>query len=205
MNETLIIVPLKDPGTSKTRLSGTLTAAARRRLTRALYKRTLEFLKPIAKSVAADLAVVTASEEACDLARTYDVAVIDEPLGSGLSAAVTHAAVWAADHGYQRICVIPADLAAPLKQDVLALLGCKADTVICPSADNGTNALVVTPPDAIRFRYGPQSADLHLREAKAVGIGAVLMPLESLGFDIDTSDCLAKAVDRVPEVAEIFA
>ena len=75
----------------------------------------------------------------------------------------------------------------------------------CPSADLGTNALVVSPPDAIPFRYGSRSSLSHLHEANEKGIRARVMKLDSFTFDIDTNKCLARAMRVVPEIAGVCA
>lgn len=197
---TLIVVPMKDPARSKTRLQNALSDPARVRLVRLLYRRTLEFLAPVADSTGATLAVVTQSEEARGLADAQNVTVIAEPAGADLSGAVTTAGHWASARGFQRMCVIPADLTAPLERDLIRFLECPAPVTICPSEDSGTNALLVSPPDALTFHYGPNSARAHWRVAEARGLAPVLMPLDSLSFDIDTSDGLRRATASVPDL-----
>ena len=107
--------------------------------------------------------------------------------------------------GFERLCIIPADLAAPLESDLIAMLNSKAAVTICPSNDLGTNALVVSPPDVIPFRYGSKSSLSHLQEANQKGIRARIMKLDSLTFDIDTNKCLARAMQVVPEIAGVCA
>ncbi|MEM7270263.1 MAG: 2-phospho-L-lactate guanylyltransferase [Pseudomonadota bacterium] len=203
MTKTLITVPMKDPRAAKTRLGDTLDDGGRRRLARLLYRRTLDFLRPIGRESGAELAVVTGSAEAAQLARGAGFEVIEEDVETTLSEAAGRAAEWASARGFERLCIIPADLAAPDPADVLRLLSHEADVAICPSVDRGTNALLVAPPDAISFRYGPNSATLHLAEAEANGLSAAMMPLESLSFDIDTSACLNRARSEAPELFEL--
>lgn len=205
MTKTLIAVPMKDPSVSKTRLEATLPHTARMRLVRLLYRRTLEFLRPVAEAHGAGIAVVTGSQSVAALAQTCDVRVIREPEYSGLNAALTHVARLASEEEYQRLCIIPADLAAPAPEDVHALLQSQTDVTLCPSTDDGTNALLLSPPEAIRFRYGPGSAHLHIRHAEAEGLTTSLLPLESLSFDIDTSSCLSRAIRSVPEIERACA
>ncbi|MEM7299545.1 MAG: 2-phospho-L-lactate guanylyltransferase [Pseudomonadota bacterium] len=205
MMRTLITVPMKEPTASKTRLAGELNAKARVRLVRLLYKRTLEFLLPIAEQVGADLSVVTGSEEAAKLARHFGYEVIGEPAGDNLTAATKEAAKWAIANGYNRLCIVPADLAAPSANDLVKFLESDAAVAICPSEDKGTNALLVSPPDAIPFRYGPMSAIRHHEEAEARGLDVKILPLESLSFDIDTGTCLERAIFSQPDIAEACA
>ncbi|MEM9969781.1 MAG: 2-phospho-L-lactate guanylyltransferase [Pseudomonadota bacterium] len=199
MKKTVIVVPMKDPAASKTRLAGALDGPARARLASLLFSRTLDFLAEVACETGAACAVVTSSDTAKGMAEAAGFTVIDEPANSTLNGAARRAARWAEGQGYARLCLIPADLAAPRRADVLALLASEADVTVCPSADRGTNALLLAPPTAIKFHFGPRSAARHMKAAQ--GLDARLMPLDSLSFDIDTTDCLARAQRLVPELS----
>ena len=205
MTKTLIVVPMKNLSASKTRLAGTLSNSARNKLVRLLYEKTLKFLIPIAAVEKIEIAVVTKCKYAKTIAKELDVQIIEEPSNLGLSDAIFHSAITAKAMGFERLCVIPADLAAPLASDLIAMLNSEAPVTICPSSDLGTNALVVSPPDAIPFRYGSRSSLSHLHEANEKGIRARVMKLDSFTFDIDTNKCLARARRVVPEIAGVFA
>jgi hypothetical protein len=58
------------------------------------------------------------------------------------------------------------------------------------SPDGGTNALVLSPPHAIPFRFGPGSAARHRAEAVHRGMRAESVPLPSLASDIDQPEDL---------------
>ena len=203
--KTLITVPMKDPAASKTRLSGSLTATARINLARLLFERTMTFLKSVAAQSGAELAVVTASAEAADTACAYGFALIGEPKDADLSGAVSQAGRYAKARGYDRLCIIPADLAVPWQGDLLRFLDSRAAVTICPSVDQGTNALLVSPPDAIIFRYGTSSAQRHSEAARSRGLNPILMPLKSLSYDIDSAANLRHAMDEVPILATVYA
>ena len=205
MTKTLIVVPMKDLSASKTRLSGTLSNSARTRLVSLLYQKTLNFLIPVATLEKVEIAVVTNCKYAKNIAKKLGVQIIEEPSNLGLSDAILHSAITAKAMGFERLCIIPADLAAPLESDLIAMLNSKAAVTICPSNDLGTNALVVSPPDVIPFRYGSKSSLSHLQEANQKGIRARIMKLDSLTFDIDTNKCLARAMQVVPEIAGVCA
>ncbi|MEM9550938.1 MAG: 2-phospho-L-lactate guanylyltransferase [Pseudomonadota bacterium] len=203
MTGCLVVVPMKDPALSKTRLGPDLDPAARASLARLLLSRTLDLLTDLKAATAFDLAVVTASREVTGLAARKGVAVIRETERPGLNGALATAARHAETHGFRSFCALPADLAAPDPADILRLLsfaGEKDTAFVCPSVDRGTNALLVTPPNAMAFRFGAGSARRHLEEAEAQGLTARLLPLESLKYDIDTAAHLARAARRLPEL-----
>ncbi|MEL6912932.1 MAG: 2-phospho-L-lactate guanylyltransferase [Pseudomonadota bacterium] len=200
MTRTLLCVPMKDPAAAKTRLAGRLDASQRARLAEALFLRTLAFLRPLSLDHGAELMVVTGSARIADLATGRGVELIADGAERTLSGAAATAAAWAAGQGFSRLCLIPADLAAPLASDVARILEASAEVVICPSEDGGTNALAMTPPDAMAFRYGPGSARAHAAEAARRGLSHEVLRLPSLSFDIDTTDGLARARALVPDL-----
>ena len=61
------------------------------------------------------------------------------------------------------------------------------------SQDGGTNALVMAPPGAIPFRFGPGSAARHRRQAERRGLPVESVPLPSLATDIDRPEDLRAA------------
>src|SRR3989304_2850684 len=64
--------------------------------------------------------------------------------------------------------------------------------VIAPAdARTGTNALLLSPPDAIQPGFGPGSLERHLRAAAAIEASTQLVVEPALGFDLDTPDDLA--------------
>ena len=198
----LVVVPMKDPSMSKTRLRSALSPQARRTLACSLYRRTLDVLIRAQKETPFDIAVVTGSADAARIAEDAGVMVIDEGAQDSLTDAVTYAGVCSGDQGYDAMVVLPADLAAPSEDDIVRFIEkgqSGHDVVICPATDLGTNALYVSPPNALTFAYGVHSARTHLLNAMDAGLDAVLMPLDSLKFDIDTSACLARAMRDCPD------
>jgi 2-phospho-L-lactate guanylyltransferase len=63
---------------------------------------------------------------------------------------------------------------------------------IAPSHDEqGSNAVLMSPPDAVRLRFGDDSFFPHLRAAKARGIVPTVLHLPGIAFDIDNPADLA--------------
>ncbi|MEM7519615.1 MAG: 2-phospho-L-lactate guanylyltransferase [Pseudomonadota bacterium] len=203
----LVVVPMKDPFASKSRLSDTMSVPQRAALARLLFRQTLRVLAQAKEAWDHfDIAVVTASDAAAEIAAAVGVPVLTEGAPSSLSKAADRAAAWAAADGYKALAILPGDLAAPEPGDICRFLrhGMKTgQPVLCPSTDNGTNAILVAPPGAIAFQYGPNSAIHHQRALEAAGFAPILMPLESLRFDIDTSACLDSAAAQDPALRAI--
>jgi len=184
MKDLLFIIPMKDPAVAKSRLSEVLPDAVRARLAMALFRRTLGFLA----AAQPDVDVLVVSESAAIEAEATGFFLRQS--GVGLNEAVAEGAAWAVAKGYGAICVLPADLADPSADDLARLLALGAGISIAPAHDGGTNALLVSPPDAISFHFGKGSCLAHQRAA--AGLPCTIMPLESFRYDIDTSADLAR-------------
>jgi 2-phospho-L-lactate guanylyltransferase len=72
--------------------------------------------------------------------------------------------------------------------------------VIVPDRHHeGTNALLLSPPDAIQPSFGPGSLKRHVEAAAAAGVSHRVERVPSLAFDVDTSDDLAVVVAAIEE------
>lgn len=191
----LVIVPMKDPSTSKTRLSARLSPSQRHALARLLFTRTLGVLRQVVDPIC-DVAVLTASSEVTALAKSHGAQVIPEPPRVTLSSALDHGADWAATQGYGACCILPGDIAAPDPHDIGRLIALGLETgqpVLCPAHDLGTNGFFLPLPAPIRFAYGAKSALRHHQLLEAAGLTPIMLPLDSLRLDIDTAQGLDQA------------
>ncbi len=193
---TLLLVPMKDPEKSKTRLRDTLNLKDRAYLAKSLFKRTLQILKIVANNNASlrlDLAVISASPEIIDLSKSNNLFPILETGTESLKNATEIAKVWATNKGYRSICILPADLANPDPEEIISFLKEASGNrfvTLSPSADLGTNALHISLPTNFNFRYGKKSFLSHIKAAEKLGVRPKILPLPSLKYDIDTSNDL---------------
>ena len=193
---TLLLIPMKDPEKSKTRLRDTLNLKDRAYLAKSLFKRTLQILKIVANNNAClrlDLAVISASAEIIDLSKSNKLLSILETGTQSLKNATEIAKVWATNKGYRSICILPADLANPDPEEIISFLkeaNGNRFVTLSPSADLGTNALHISLPTNFNFRYGKKSFLRHIKAAEKLGVRPKILPLPSLKYDIDTSNDL---------------
>ena len=193
---TLLLVPMKDPEKSKTRLRDTLNLKDRAYLAKSLFKRTLQILKIVANNNASlrlDLAVISASPEIIDLSKSNKLLSILETGTQSLKNATEIAKVWATNKEYRSICILPADLANPDPEEITSFLkeaNGNRFVTLSPSADLGTNALHISLPTNFKFRYGKKSFLRHIKAAEKLGVRPKILPLPSLKYDIDTSNDL---------------
>jgi 2-phospho-L-lactate guanylyltransferase len=192
---------MKDPSQSKTRLGDTLPAKARAALARTLFRQTLRVLR----MVDADLhvVVVTSSDAIRQIAYPFRAHLLDDPVTpdgeEGLSGAADVGARYAAHHRFSSVCILPGDLADPAIDDLQMLFSLPrpdGSVIIVPAHDGGTNALLVSPPDAMTFSYGPDSCLQHQHVAEAAGLSCLIKPLPSLLYDVDRSSDLGARLVR---------
>jgi 2-phospho-L-lactate guanylyltransferase len=90
----------------------------------------------------------------------------------------------------EAVLILPADVPLINSEDIdkLLLMGFslkKPYVVISPSKDGGTNALMLSLPIPITFRFGPNSYTLHLYEAKIMGCNIAIFYSKTMMLDID--------------------
>jgi 2-phospho-L-lactate guanylyltransferase len=105
-----------------------------------------------------------------------------------LNAALTLAREWALGCGAQAVLVIPADLPLVTPADIAAVLdlgrGSRSVVIVPDARGEGTNALLLRPPDVINFAFGPQSFYEHRR--RDLPGGACVYRSPTLALDLDT-------------------
>lgn len=183
----LIVIPVKDFGLAKSRLGQRLSPDRRSALARRLCERTLRFLARHLPEH--DRLVVTASPMIARLARRHGASVLVEPAADGLSVAAQRAAEWSRARGYTAQLLLPADIVQLDEGEIRRLLAQQGEgpgVTICPADDGGTNALLTSPPDALTFRFGPDSSMAHQEEALKQGLPCHVLALKQLSFDLDT-------------------
>jgi 2-phospho-L-lactate guanylyltransferase len=115
-----------------------------------------------------------------------------------LNAAFTQAQAIARLEGVEALLLLPADLPLLSGGAVDALIGVlqSPGVVLAPDRGNGgTNALLVSPPDALAPSFGDGSFNRHLRAAKSAGLSVRVIEAAGLALDIDTPPDIAALLD----------
>lgn len=191
------IVPVRALEGAKSRLGEALGVSERRDLVTRLLGRTLAALAGVA---GVERTIVVSGDEAVlALARRAGTSVV--PLrqrGTGLNPGLEEARAVALELGAASLLVLPADLADPATAALAGLLAARPggpSVVLAPDRHGeGTNALLLTPPGAIGFSFGPGSRAAHRAAAAAAGI-AYLEREGPLALDLDTPEDLRLAAD----------
>jgi len=200
----VILVAARRAAEAKSRLASALPPELRRALVRAMLD---DVLAAARAAHPGDLAVVTPDEDYRAVAERHGARLVLDG-GDGFNAAVCSALAGPAVRGAAAVVVMPADLPqleAPDVRRVLEALA-EADVVLVPSADGGTAALGLRPPDRMPPRFGPASAEAHRQQAARAGLALRELRLRSLSADVDTPSDLLAVRDRVgPATREVVA
>ncbi|WP_428028955.1 2-phospho-L-lactate guanylyltransferase [Ancylobacter sp.] len=185
------VVPVKPFALAKQRLAPEFAPTFRRRLARAML---CDVLAAVGGArTLAGFAVITADPEAGQLAQHYGGRLLVEQHPAGLNPAVMAAAAVLAAQGCAGMLVVPGDIPTVTSAEIDALVALHAASPavsLVPAHDGlGTNALLVSPPQAMNVCFGPLSLSRHRAGARALGIvPQVHDPARFPGFarDIDT-------------------
>lgn len=198
------IVPVKALNESKSRLRDVLTPEQRLELSREMLTRTLQALSEVLE--VEQTLVVSADPTVLALAKERGAMALEEHGSPELNQALIQATALAEEANVKAILVLPADLPLIQATDVQALIERAQDppvVVIAPDRrHSGTNALLVAPPGAIKYSFGPDSFDRHVRQAEAVGVRVEIVELTALGLDLDAPDDLEIYRDRYALIKE---
>ncbi len=193
---TIAILPMKRFGTAKSRLAAALGTGARQALAQAMFSDVLAALRRVERLDA--IAVITADREVVASLHGEGVTLLPDEQESGQSAATLIGVKEALVAGFDRVLLVPGD--APLLDPVAvnALLeGATGspELVIVPDRHlTGTNALLISPPDALEPSFGPGSLARHEAAAAAAGLSYRVDRIESLMLDIDTPEDLGTLI-----------
>jgi len=184
------LVPVKTPCRSKTRLTPVLEQDECARLCMAMLNDVLEALGNA--SGIDEVTVVTSDEDVAEFARTAGHRVLHDN-GADLCTALDNAAAQLAASGVGTVLILPADIPTVTSQDIDDLLTRhEGGLSISPAIrDGGTNALICSPPDAVEFCFGTNSADRHIHQAEQAGIPCSRLPVPAFFRDVDLPDDLA--------------
>jgi 2-phospho-L-lactate guanylyltransferase len=199
---TAAILPIKSFDAAKQRLSPALGGGARQALAQAMFSDVLGSLRKVERLET--ITVVSADPTVDAAARGKGVNVVIDDAESGQSDATMLGIRHALAAGYDRVLLVPGDtpLLSPAELDSLLARG-EADgmqVVIVPDRHgSGTNALMISPPDAFRPSFGPDSLNRHLTLAQEAGLKHSVEEVPSLSHDVDTADDLGALADVLEE------
>ena len=190
--KTVGLVPVKGLQNALSRLEGVLSREQRLKLSVAMLKDVLAVLAHV-KGLEG-MVIISREPAVQDIAHNHGAAVIEEPIEVvGEGPAVDYGASQLLKKGVERVLIVPSDLPLIEARDLETILQEDVgmpSVVMAPSADGGTNTLLKSPPDVIPSRFGPNSLELHIQEARKRTVEYRVLQLPSLTTDIDSPNDL---------------
>jgi 2-phospho-L-lactate guanylyltransferase len=182
-----VILPVKEMAGAKQRLASLLSPAERVALMQVMLRDVLMALS--AAQDLAGIAMVTLDPWAQALAEAHGARIITEGAGEGHTGAVTAAASVLQAEGIAAILTLPGDVPAVKTPEVEALIAAVTIPpafIIAPAHDEqGSNAILLSPPNAVKLRFGEDSYFPHLASARVAGITPQILRLPGIAMDID--------------------
>src|SRR5215218_7689075 len=195
---TIAILPVKSFAAAKQRLAGSLGAGSRQALAQAMFSDVLASLRRVPGLDA--VAVVTADHTAEAMALGKRVRVLRDTERAGQSKAALIGFHYAIATGFDRALLVSGDTPLLDPAEVRGLLDRAPPVAVVPDRHGtGTNALVLSPPDAIEPRFGPDSFARHTAAAAATGVRHSVERVRTLMLDVDTPEDLAELRSALEE------
>jgi 2-phospho-L-lactate guanylyltransferase len=192
------VVPVKERDRAKERLSALLSPAARQDLALAMLE---DVLAAIAVTAGlAGLLVVTVDPAARRLAQQYGAHILEKGARDGHTGAVAAAAQLLTAEARDGMLTVPGDIPLVTADEISEVLkahrAAPSFTIVPSHDERGSNAVALSPPDAVPLRFGPDSFYPHLRAAEACGIRPTVLRLPGIALDIDNPEDLVAFMRR---------
>jgi 2-phospho-L-lactate guanylyltransferase len=185
--EVWAVIPVKETHGAKQRLAPVLPAPLRQRLALAMLEDMLDAV--MAVRGLGGVILVTVDPQAIVLAQNRRAQTIADGAHDGHTGAVAAGARHLIARGRNTMLTIPGDLplarAGEIEQLIAAHGPAPAFSIAPAHDDQGSNAILMSPPDAVPLRFGEDSFFPHLAAARASGIEPCVMRLPGIAFDID--------------------
>ena len=186
------IVPVKPFRRGKSRLAAALDEENRMSLNHCLVENTLETLKSIPEIE--HVLVVSRDPQVLSLARACKARTIQESGSPQLNQALERASLFARRNAVRTVLVVPADLPFINSLDIVDLLQLgKTPPIVVISPDRhrkGTNALLISPPDLLKFQFGEDSFQKHVNQAIQSRARLAIFERPALALDLDLPEDL---------------
>jgi 2-phospho-L-lactate/phosphoenolpyruvate guanylyltransferase len=181
------VLPVKRFAAAKQRLAPGMGGTHRAELAAAMLEDVLEAIGA-ARSIERTI-VVSSEPRAVEIASASGAEQIADPDEGGHSGAALAGIARARQLGADTVVLLPIDcpLLAPRELERLLTGTPERYVAIVPDRHGtGTNALVLSPPDAIEPSFGEGSCARHVAAAREAGVPYNVEELPSLGLDLDT-------------------
>jgi 2-phospho-L-lactate guanylyltransferase len=193
------VVPVKELAQAKQRLAGVLPPSARRGLALAMLEDVLAALA--ATPGLAGILMITVDDAAAAVGRRFGATISASGAREGHTGAIEAAAAHLASQNLGMVA-LPGDIPLVQWSDIHRLISAHGEMPafsIVPARDEqGSNAVLCAPANAVPLRFGPNSFYPHLAAALELRVTPRVLRLPRIELDIDTPDDLAQLRARQP-------
>ncbi len=189
----IALIPVKTLSIAKSRLTPSLTQHQREKLVLDMFHHVLHVL--FASEVFDKVSVVSSDLQVLENAYLWGAMPILEE-DHGHNQALHSAALSEMSQGATKLLTISADLPLLTTQEIRSLYSRSLlyDLVLAPSRDGtGTNSILVQPPLAVPYVFGPGSLQSYISSARKKLLSYTIYHSIGLALDIDTIDDLNEA------------
>ena len=187
------LIPVKSLTTAKSRLTSFFTQHQRERLVLDMFHHVLCVL--LDSELFENVSVVSSDKEVLEKAYVWGAQAVVEEY-NGHDQALHAAALREISEGVTTLLTISADLPLLTTQEIRCFFeqSLQHDVVLASSRDGtGTNAILVHPPLAVPYVFGPGSLQSYLESARQRHLSYSIYHSIGLALDIDTIDDLDEA------------
>ncbi len=183
----VVLVPVKQFGQAKHRLSEVLSTDERAELARKMAEHVLAAAYPL------PCAVVCETKEVAEWAERQGALALERP-SLGLNRAVTNGVERLFSLGASEVIVVHSDL--PGAREIAELSGYEGITIVPDRTKSGTNVICIPHGCRFDFSYGKGSFQRHLDQANRSGFPVrVILDVYGLSLDIDLPKDLYEALE----------
>ena len=190
-----VVIPVKSLTAAKARLSAILNSEERECLARYMLEDVLAATGS-AEEVT-EVFIVSSDSQVDAIAKMYGAQLIADTAGN-LNGALQEAAAQLMAQGARELLILHADVPLVTSAGIDGFIqqhrkfngGDLRISLIAAEADGGTNALILSPPDALVPVFGKDSCRRFLQAAKKYGIDVQVVKNKEMALDIDRPDDL---------------
>ena len=194
-NAMQVVIPVKSLTVAKARLSAILNSGERECLARYMLEDVLAATGS-AEGVT-EVFIVSSDSQVDAIAKMYGAQLIADTAGN-LNGALQEAAAQLMAQGAQELLILHADVPLVTSAGIDGFIqqhrkfsgGDLRISLIAAEADGGTNALILSPPDALVPVFGKDSCRRFLQAEKKYGIDVQVVENKEIALDIDRPDDL---------------
>jgi len=190
------VIPINSFSKTMTRLSMILDLNKRIKLTKMMADQMINYLTNIPEIEK----IVLLTNESTWVKTYHNNKIIHrkDKTSMDLKENINQTAEWLDQQGVKQMLYVSVDLPFALKDDLMELINqhTKGLTIVEAKKDGGTNALIIDLSYSMKFQFGKNSFERHIRKAKSLGIQTTEVQIEGLSFDLDNIDDWKDLIDK---------